>query len=148
MHAFAHWQHDWEVETVQLAAMTQERLQKEIADKAALEGQVTKLMTEGANRRRQLRQGSGARTPAPDAGQLEREREARVQHLGQLGIKRPMNHKLSFGPAGRDVRGLCSPAQAPENGSKLSRQAEDGRRLEALAARLADRNGLRGIPIV
>ena len=100
VHAFSHWQHDWEVETVQLAAMTQEeRLQKEIADKVALEAQVSKLLSELRAAREAMASGKGEELERQRKLQeeLEREREARVQHLGQLGIKRMMNHKLSLG---------------------------------------------------
>ena len=47
VHCFHHWQRDWEAETALVAAMTQEeRLQKEIDDRAIERGELNQLIEE------------------------------------------------------------------------------------------------------
>ena len=122
---------------IEQATMTAEqRLQKEVNEKLAAEAEVRKLRAELNTARAQALNGTGreAELERQMALQLEEERERRVQHLGQLGIKRMMNHKLSlcirvcFGPSVSHITGMDSAAlptsrvtQPTEQTSKQSR---------------------------
>ena len=85
------------------ASMTQEqKLYDESTKRAAAEAAVVKLEKELANAREAMLEGRGQEAELARLAQeeLEREKEKRVEQLGQQGLKRMLNQKLALGWSG------------------------------------------------
>ena len=102
--AFVHWQRDWEAEEAHKARMSQEeRMQAEAAKRLQiqdeLQAEVSKLRAELSAARKAMLEGRGAEAERERLMQeeLEREREKRVAHLQQLGVRRLMQQGLARG---------------------------------------------------
>ena len=76
VHAFAHWQADWDADVAEKAAMSHaERLQREIKEKQAVEAECSKLRSELRQAREAMANGTAA--------ELEMQRK----HLGEMKAK-------------------------------------------------------------
>ena len=103
MHAYSHWRKDYEIDQQLEAHMsTEQKLLQREKEKAELEEGMAKLRKELAEAREAMVTGRGqeAELQRRMQEQLEAERAKRVEHLGQLGIKKLMNQKLAMGWAG------------------------------------------------
>jgi Ca2+-binding EF-hand superfamily protein len=94
--AFMHWQRDWEHLEMQRAAMSGvERLEadarRKAKEQAEVYAEVSRLRLELADARKAMADGRGLEA------QMEEEREKRVAHLAQLGLKRMMQMGLARG---------------------------------------------------
>ena len=102
--SFAHWLHDWEVESTQQAMMSsREKFENEIAKlrtsehNLMLEVQSLKMDLIAAREAALSGNGREVELHRQHEAMLEAEREKRVQHLSEIGLKRMMNHKLAMG---------------------------------------------------
>ena len=120
MNAYSHWLMDWKRELKAERMMTAEQkaaaeLDRRAAEFAALEAKYDKVRKELVEARDAMAKGLGLEYEQRKKmeEQLEKEREARVEHLGQMGIKRLMNQKLSMGWAVWHT--MCSEATHQRN---------------------------------
>ena len=120
MNAYSHWLMDWKRELKAERMMTAEQkaaaeLDRRAAEFAALEAKYDKVRKELVEARDAMAKGLGLEYEQRKKmeEQLEKEREARVEHLGQMGIKRLMNQKLSMGWA--VWHNMCSEATHQRN---------------------------------
>ena len=98
--SYSQWKKDWESELTALASMTiEEKYVTELKAREASEAENAKLRMELEDARKAMLNGSGREAELQRLAQeeLEREKEKRVQALGQQGIKRMMNQKLAMG---------------------------------------------------
>ena len=102
--ALSHWRKDWEAEQAakQLAhqrRFTAEELDKRDKAEAELRAEVQRLRDELKSAREAMLTGKGQAAELERLHQdaLEKEKEKRVQHLGEMGIKRLINQKLAMG---------------------------------------------------
>ena len=102
--SYHHWYRDWRSASVARANMTQaERLAAEAAERTAVEDQLRRELKQALDdlnkARGEMLSGRGAEEERKRLleEQLEAEREKRVAHLGQVGIRRLMQQGLARG---------------------------------------------------
>ena len=98
--SFVKWQRDWEAEEAAKATMSHaQRLAEMDAKRAAAEADADALRHELAKAREAMLSGRGREEEMARLAQeeLEREREKRVQHLQQLGVRRLIQQGLARG---------------------------------------------------
>ena len=98
--SFVKWQRDWEAEEAAKGRMTQEqRVADAEASRAAAEAEAAKLRDELAKARDDMLAGRGQEAERERLlqEQLAAEREKRVAHLQQLGVRRLMQQGLARG---------------------------------------------------
>ena len=119
VHAFVHWQRDWqaaeslkELKQSELNAMSQEeRLASEAARRAELEDKVLTLQLEltAAREAMAANRGQDVDMKRNLEEQLNHEREQRINHLMQVGLRRLFQQDLAKGWS-RQIR-LLHPSQ-------------------------------------
>jgi len=98
--SYSHWKRGWEAEMYAAANLTQEqRLKQAVEEAQAAAATNAKLRKELDEARQAMLDGRGQEAEMARLAQeeLEKEKEKRVAHLGQLGVKRMLNQKLSMG---------------------------------------------------
>jgi phospholipase/lecithinase/hemolysin len=102
--SFMHWLRDWEAEMLAKKSMTLEQRRAAVeAERAAETAELREinqtLQAELAQARKAMLEGSGREEEMKRLAELEleKEREKRVQHLQQLGVRRLVNMGLARG---------------------------------------------------
>ena len=98
--AYSSWRRDWEDEQVAQRSMTHEQqLKAEIMKREELQERLSQVMRELEQARQAMHAGRATDEALKRQmeEELEREREKRVAHLQQLGVKRLMNQGLARG---------------------------------------------------
>ena len=98
--SFKHWQNDWEADAAAFAKMTHgQRLASEVEKRNAVESELHSVREELRQARKAMAEGRGmeAERERQMKEQLEQEREARVQHLAKVGLRRICQMGLARG---------------------------------------------------
>jgi uncharacterized protein (UPF0254 family) len=98
--AYTQWRRDWEIETHQNATLsTEQKLLVEIKTREQLEKENAELLREVERLRAAAIAGNAMEKELKRKyeEELEREKDARVAHLGNMGLKRLMNQGLARG---------------------------------------------------
>ena len=98
--SFVHWKTDWNSEMAANARMThEERLKSGLSKRNEVEQELAKVRRELADARQAMLDGRGmeAEKERRMQEQLEQEREARVQHLANVGLRRMFQQGLARG---------------------------------------------------
>jgi len=98
--AFSKWQRDWDAEMAANAVMTQEeRLASETTKRSSAEAELAKVRKELADTRKAILEGRGLEAERQRLAdeKLEAEKEKRVLHLQQLGIRRLTQQGIARG---------------------------------------------------
>ena len=98
--SFTHWQRDWEYEMAASALMTgEQKLTEEVKRRTIAETELTKVREELFQARKAMAEGRGLEAERERRAQeeLEAERQARVEHLANVGIRRMFQQGLARG---------------------------------------------------